>query len=244
MKPEFENRYCILTVDLEEWYHGAYPGYNYDMVDKNIERVVPATKKILRILDRYGVNATFFVLGEVAEQYSCLIQEIVDKGNEIASHGFRHIKIDQLGEKGFEDDLKKSIDVIRKVSGINVKGYRAPNFSVNPARTDWAFRILKKYGIEYDSSIFPAIMYYGGATSSNRFIGEISGIEEYPPSCFDFAGVRISFSGGFYFRVYPRWLIDYGIRDYFRRGKTPVLYIHPKDIDPETPTLPLGSIKN
>ncbi len=235
---------CILTFDLEEWYHGAYPGYDYSLVNKDIVRVDKVCAQILEILDEVGARATFFVLGEIAEKHRSLIEEVSLCGHEVASHGFNHIRATVLGPDKFKIDVLRSIDVLASITGKVPRGFRAPNFSLNPLTTPWAFEILESLGFEYDSSVFPAIMYYGGATKSCRFIHKIGSLDEFPPSCFDFKGVRVSFSGGFYFRVYPRVLIERGIKSYWRRNKIPVLYIHPKDIDPLTPPLPLGPIKN
>ena len=244
MKSQKNKRECILTVDLEEWYHGAYPGYNYGMVTSHENRVVPATRMLLKALAKYDVRATFFVLGEVAKSNPELIMEIRDGGHEIASHGMRHIQANILGMKNFGIDLVQSLDLLEKITGYRPKGFRAANFSLNPQKTPWAFDILKQYSIEYDSSVFPAVMYYGGASDFSRFITEFKGIHEFPPSCFRYSKIGIAFSGGFYIRILPKLFIQKGINTYHKFGETPVLYIHPKDIDPKTPKLPLGFTKN
>ena len=236
-KPE-----CLLTIDLEEWYHGAYPGYSYGMISSKISRIVPATEMILEVLGQFGATATFFVLGDVAKSHPELVCTIFKNGHEIASHGFSHTLISGLGKENFGKDVAQSLETIGSLIGCQPMGYRAPNFSLHLQKTPWAFEILGKLGFEYDSSIFPAIMYYGGAIRASRFISQVEGMEEFPVSCFGIS--RICFSGGFYFRAFPKWLIDNGIQSYLKREQTPILYLHPKDIDPETPKLPLGVINN
>ena len=240
-----EKNMCILTIDLEEWYHGAYPNYSYKTFDnkfeRRLEKIIP---KLLDLLGRYNYSATFFVLGEIAKDYPQIIKEIYRNGHEIASHGFSHIRANILGEKNFADDVKISVDIIANLTGKRPKGFRAPNFSLSPSKTPWAFKLLEDFGFEYDSSVFPAIMYYGGATKFSRYIAKIGRLEEYPPSCFSIMGIRISFSGGFYFRVLQKSIIKKGIQNYWNKNETPILYIHPKDIDPYTPKLPLNPIAN
>ena len=234
-----------LTVDLEEWFHGAYPGFSpngkFEAIPTQLDKVV---LNMLKLLAEYNSKSTFFVLGELAQKYPELIKEIHNQGHAISSHGLYHIQTNLLGLKGFRENVEKSIEIIGNVINVKLKGFRAPNFSLNPHKTPWAFEILKELGFEYDSSIFPALMYYGGATRFSRFITDINGLEEYPPSCFNVFGTRISFAGGFYLRVLPKWLISKGIKKYCEMGYTPVLYIHPKDIDNGTPSLPVDPISN
>ncbi len=242
--PNFLENTCILTFDVEEWYHGSYPGYSYDMIDKSLVRVVPMMVRILEALAAFHATATFFVLGEIAETHPEIVKMIIDGGHEVASHGYGHIRADVLGEERFREDMVKAKAILESLAMTKIVGYRAPNFSINPKKTLWAYKILKELGFEYDSSIFPARAYYGGSPKESRFIGKIFGIEEFPLSCMDFRGARLAFSGGFYFRLYPKWFIRKGINSYWEKSQIPVFYLHPKDLDAKTPSLPLGFIKN
>ena len=49
-----------------------------------------ATPRVLEVLDRAGVRATFFLLGEAADAHPELVRRIVAAGHEVASHGYRH----------------------------------------------------------------------------------------------------------------------------------------------------------
>ena len=89
----------ILTVDLEDWFHGHYPGYDYKSVKGDISRVEEPTDVILELLDSTGSGATFFVLGAVADKYPGLIRRIANNGHKIACHGWGHDLIDELGAK-------------------------------------------------------------------------------------------------------------------------------------------------
>ena len=201
-------------------------------------------KSIVGILARNNATATFFVLGEVAQKHPEIVKMILDGGNEVASHGFHHLRAGILGEKGFADDLIHSKEILESISAKKINGFRAANFSISPQKTPWAFDTLKKLDFEYDSSIFPAIAYYGGSPKANRYIHNLAGIEEYPLSASSILGLRVAFSGGFYFRVMPKFFIWHGIKHYWKNNFPPVLYLHPKDIDSQTPSLPLGFIKN
>jgi len=243
MKPESENRYCILTVDLEDWYHGKYPGFDYRRYEFSEHRVIEPTLKLLDIIENFG-KATFFALGEVAEQYPNLIKEIVHRGHEIACHGYEHTLASELGMEKWHYDLMRASEIISKITGEQPLGYRAPNFSLNIKKTPWAFEILERENFLYDSSVFPAKMYYGGSSKSPRFTYKIGGLIEFPPSALQFFGTRIVFSGGFYLRTLPVWFIKKGLKNYLEKGEMPLLYIHPKDIDVQNPKLPIGILGN
>ncbi len=235
---------CILTFDIEEWYHGAYPGYDYSMVSGAEVRVVEMTEKILTYLERFGARATFFVLGEVAQRHPEVVRMIADAGQEVASHGFEHIRAPVMGPDGFRRDVERSCQILESLSGKRIRGFRAPNFAISPRSVPWAFEILIELGFEYDSSVFPAVAYYGGDPEASRFFYKIGNLWEFPPSAIDILGVRVPFSGGFYFRLLPWRIVEKGIKDYLNRGIPPVLYLHPKDIDLFTPKLPLGKLAN
>jgi len=109
----------VLTFDIEDWFHILdLPN------DKNIgrwseyeSRVEQNTFKILRILQRYNVKATFFVLGWIAEHYPNLVKKIQNKGHEIGCHGYGHQLINTLTRKEFSDDLLKARDIIGNITG-------------------------------------------------------------------------------------------------------------------------------
>jgi peptidoglycan/xylan/chitin deacetylase (PgdA/CDA1 family) len=76
------------TVDLEDWYQGIeLPIQSW----KNYSpRVEVGLYRILELLDKYRVRATFFVLGWVAERYPVLVKEVAARGHELGSDGLSH----------------------------------------------------------------------------------------------------------------------------------------------------------
>jgi polysaccharide deacetylase family protein (PEP-CTERM system associated) len=235
---------CILTIDLEDWYHGKYPGYDYRDYKFTVHRVVEPTLKLVELLEKCGCGATFFVLGETARDFPELVVELDRKGFEIASHGFEHRLAWEMGKEQWSTDLQKSIETLEKLTGKKPAGYRAPNFSLDAKRTPWAFEILEREGFIYDSSIFPAKMYYGGSPNSIRFIHKIGSLWEFPPSVMKLLWLRLAFGGGFYFRVFPNTIIELGIKNFLSKNEIPILYLHPKDVDHQNPLLPVNRLKN
>ena len=107
----------IMTVDLEDYYCDL----PISTWDKYESRVVKTTRTILDLFEEYKVNATFFTIGYIAEKHPELIEEVVSRGHEIASHGYSHPNVKKINVKEFESDLEKSIEVLEK--DIRRKGY-------------------------------------------------------------------------------------------------------------------------
>ena len=96
----------IFSIDLEEWY--AFKGFKEFVYPKNkIPQLRYSIKPLLELLDKYDINATFFVLGDVAEKYPDLIETIYLKGHEIASHGYSHISLSNMDKDKFKEEFLK-----------------------------------------------------------------------------------------------------------------------------------------
>lgn len=235
----------ILSFDIEAWYHGTFTNYDYrPYVDAVDDLVVPQTERILELLEVTGNYATFFVLGETAERHPEIVRKILSTGHEVASHFMHHDLVSSLSPESFLDELRRGISTIEEITGEPIHGFRAPSWSVNMRGTPWYWEILASEGLKYSSSRFPVGNYMYGDSDSPFFIHEIrtkaGTIKEIPPSVFPFMGRSLPFSGGFYLRMLPRSIIMRGTRWYESRGHPVVFYLHPKEIDPRTPSLPLS----
>lgn len=226
----------LFSVDLEDWFHPLnYPGYiKNDEWDNHEKRVQISTGKILDLLDKYNTEATFFVLGWIAEKQPELIQEIKNRGHEIATHGYNHMPVTSMSPDEFKDDFEKSLSYIEKACGVDCKGYRAPRFTITN-KTLWALDIIKSFGIEYDSSVFPYNMHpeYGIDNAPLEPYQIHDGIYEIPMSCAVVMGKRIPCSGGGYFRLYPYSVFKYLSKNVINDGRILNFYLHPWEIDTE-----------
>lgn len=226
----------LLSVDLEDWFHIVEGGDSISLEnwDKLPGRVEHNTRRLLDIFSDSEVKATFFVLGWIAERYPELIGEIHAAGHEIASHGYSHSLVYEMTREEFEADLGRASEAISAVTGESPTGFRATSFSI---RHDclWALDVLRDKGFVFDSSIFPAKRGHGGAPGYSRFPFEINGLIEYPISIISVAGITLPFSGGGYFRLMPYSLVKAGLEFYEKAGHPAVVYLHPRDIDPDTP---------
>jgi len=234
-----------LTVDLEDWYHicGVEKYSDPSIWDKYDKRVSRNTDKILSILMANGCKATFFVLGYIAEMNPALIKKIFDEGHEIAIHGYYHRRVFDMTRVEFENDIRRSIDVVRGITGAPVLGFRAPEWSVRKD-TFWVYDVMGRLGLKYDSSTVPLTRM--GERNFKKFPHRIetpSGpVVEFPLTTFRCFWENMPFTGGLPLRISPYWFVLESIRKINRLGRPAMVYIHPWEFDMSQPkiTLPLS----
>lgn len=108
-----------------------------------------AVPKLLRILERQGVRATFFVPGFTAECHPDMVRAIVDAGHEIGHHGYLHEQMQGISRDDEARYLDRGLEALHRVAGVVPVGFRAPWWEMNwhtPA-------LLAERGFLYDSSL-------------------------------------------------------------------------------------------
>jgi polysaccharide deacetylase family protein (PEP-CTERM system associated) len=227
-----------LTIDVEDYFQvSAFAPYiPRDQWDARVCRVERNVERILLLLDTYNTKATFFTLGWVAERYPHLVRLIVDDGHELASHGYGHERVSDLTEATFFADIESAKKLLEDLSGREVKGYRAPSFSIGEGNL-WAFDCLERAGYRYSSSIYPIRHDHYGMPDAPRFAHQVrSGLLEVPVTTARFLDRNWPASGGGYFRLMPyvvsRWLLQQVNR---HDGQSAVFYFHPWEIDHAQP---------
>jgi len=240
----------ILTFDIEEWYDANYPTVDFWGVDFKKSSLETEIKVILDLCAEYQAKATFFVLGRVAEEKPHLIKAIQEKGHEVASHGYEHKLVYGLSPDLFREDLRKSLEVLEPIIGKKILGYRAPSWSFNE-KTSWAYSILAELDLKYSASVFPIKTSLYGLSDAPRFpysvkVGDAGDkdILEIPTSTLKMFGQNIPFSGGFYFRFWPSFLVRAAIKKVNQEGQPAILYLHPREIDPSSLRLKLPLREN
>jgi polysaccharide deacetylase family protein (PEP-CTERM system associated) len=232
-----------LTIDVEDWYHvcGFEPQQE---IPRSSRRVCAATERILRLFEEYRVKATFFVLGSVAAAEPGLVKLIAGGGHEVASHGWSHRLIHQLTPDQFRDELAQTEDVIQAQAGCLPVGFRAPQWSVS-GRTPWVHQILVERGYRYDSSLSP--LPFIGDRQGMRFPYRIStaggALQEFPPLVSPTWFGNLPTGGGWGFRFFPLALVEHTVGRLNSAGNPAVLYLHPRDVDPDGPRLSLPPLK-
>ena len=154
--PEGKNSVVMFTFDLD----GDIIWRNMSADEPNAEKLIRARSigqygpnrcvdMILDLLEKYGVKATFFVPGFVAEQNPEVVRRIAESGHEIGNHGYTH---ERMVEKTVEEQreiLEKTQCIIKELTGQEPVGFRTPS-------GDWHVRtpyILQEIGFQYSSSM-------------------------------------------------------------------------------------------
>jgi polysaccharide deacetylase family protein (PEP-CTERM system associated) len=208
-------------------------------------RVARSIDELLACLDRHAVQATFFVLGWLAEHRPAVVRAIADAGHEIASHGFLHERVTSLSPQSFREDLRASKAALENLTGASVIGYRAPSFSIIPG-FEWAFDVLIEEGYVYDSSLFPIRRRgygYPSAPRAPHIIHRPHGVlAEFPLATTRVFNYPIPAAGGGYLRQFPLAVIRRAFREATERSEPATFYIHPWEIDPGQPRLPVSAV--
>lgn len=233
----------LFTVDLEEYFQAAAlePYVGRERWNKIPSRVEAATDYLLAVLAEHGATATFFTLGLVAERTPAVVRRIAEAGHEVASHGWSHRRVDSLTPADFRTEIARSRDLLEQVSGQSVIGYRAPNFSI-VAGCSWAYPILLEEGYSYDSSAFP------GRASGRHYMSIMQAAPPSPHptivplSCAQFGRLVVPAAGGAWFRLFPYALTRRALLQAEWRGEAGVFYIHPWELDPTQPRLPVRTL--
>ncbi len=223
-----------MTFDIEEHFHvSAFDSpmrrRHWNQFESRVQRT---TERLLDILVKENVRATFFVLGWVAERHPELVRRIAQMGHEVASLGYSHELISAQTPEQFREDVRKAKTVLENILAQPVLGYRAPNFTITQ-ETSWALRILVEEGYFYDSSVSKS-----GADGSCHCLSTDAGtLWEITPSTIQIAGVRMSIAGDGYFRLLPYGLLLRALKRVETDGHPLVMCLRSWELDPEQPRM-------
>jgi len=233
-----------LSVDLEFWWCSEL--LKGVKIEDRTEIIQDAARLLLDELSRRDCRATFFILGEVAEKYPALILDISKQGHEIANHGASHRNVFEMTPTEFEEEVRRSTEVLADIVGQKPIGFRAPNFSFDQ-RTVWAYDILKSFEYRYSSSVFPfktrlygvpkaPLQPYSPSASDICRHDPDGDLLEFPASVYRLAGINVPVSGGFYFRLLPVRFLRFALTR-ITTSRPAVLYLHLRDIYPDAPRI-------
>jgi polysaccharide deacetylase family protein (PEP-CTERM system associated) len=238
----------IFSIDVEDWYHildvpSAPALSQWDALPAHVEKNF---RRMLDILGETGARATCFFIGHVAKRFPALVREAKARGHEIASHSYEHRLVYTMSPDEFADDARRAREVLEDISGGPVRGFRASGFSVTEA-TPWFFEKLVEAGYGYDSSTFPAARGHGGLKTGqlepHRRATPSGELAEFPVTVTDVLGKRLCFFGGGYLRLFPYPLIKRMSRAVLAEGRPVIFYVHPREIDPDHPRLPMSAAR-
>jgi peptidoglycan-N-acetylglucosamine deacetylase len=114
-----------------------------------------AVPRLLELLARHRLAATFFVPGRVAERHPRRVAEIAAAGHELGHHGYTHTSPTLLSREEEEKELVKGLEVLRSF-GTEIAGYRSPSWDLSPH----TLSLLQQHGLRYSSNLMDDIRPY------------------------------------------------------------------------------------
>lgn len=105
--------------------------------------------RILALLEKYEIQASWFIPGHTLETYPDPCRRIFDAGHEIGHHGWTHVPPADLTLEKEEEGLIRANEAIKQLSGRHARGYRSPSWDLSPHSVE----LLLKHKFVYDSSM-------------------------------------------------------------------------------------------
>ncbi|WEK33204.1 MAG: polysaccharide deacetylase [Candidatus Pseudomonas phytovorans] len=137
-------------VDAEAGYLGESPSFARRLTSLSEGRfgVTRGVPRILELLRRHGIAATFFVPGYTAEQHPQLVETLLQAGHEVGHHGHMHLRSDKVSVQEQVDEMERGLEALARAGAPKPAGYRSSSWELTPE----TFALLLRHGFAYDSS--------------------------------------------------------------------------------------------
>jgi peptidoglycan/xylan/chitin deacetylase (PgdA/CDA1 family) len=148
--PEDADVCVALTFDVDADVGASWRGFDKRLTSASEARygAVRGLPRILEVLRRRGLRATFYVPGEVAEKHTAAIVQILEDGHVIGHHGHEHFHTDQVGDAEQRAEIERGLEALDRHLGIRPDGYRSPGWELTPT----TLALLVEFGFRWDSS--------------------------------------------------------------------------------------------
>lgn len=140
---------ACLTFDFDVWSSWTARDFLTPTPISRGEFGLVGARRLLALLERYGIKSTWFIPGVVIDTHEANCVEVVEAGHAIGHHGYSHLFPSTLGREREEEEMVRAIESIRRISGRPPLGYRSPAWDLSPATIE----LLIKHGFAYDSSM-------------------------------------------------------------------------------------------
>ncbi len=131
---------------LSVWF--SYPQTTPSMLSRGEYGARVGVPRVLDLLERYGLHATFFVPGHTIESFPREVELIQAGGHEIAHHSYAHIDPSTQTEDAERADMQRALEVLKRI-GVKPRGFRSPSADFSAA----TLGLLEEFGFAYDSSL-------------------------------------------------------------------------------------------
>ncbi len=148
-----DDKRCAVALsfdfDAETLWMGSFKQDHPTILARGVFGARVGVNRILGVLNKYGVKATFFVPGWTADKYPEQLAAIHESGHELAHHGYLHENPSKLTIEQEKEVMERGIESLKKVSGSSPVGYRTPTGVHSPN----TLPMLVDNGFIYESSL-------------------------------------------------------------------------------------------
>lgn len=223
-------KYAVFTMDVEAFVDTECISSAGIQVDADL---MDGLEEYLKILDRNGIKATLFVVGDLAPQMADRLRPYLASGHNLALHSYNHTAPMLVPVELFRENTQKAKMQVQELFGVDVIGYRAPCFSIDKERLE----VLKELGFRYDSSR----MIYENARHTVKLdlenfkqlrqnVFRQDGFYEFGLPTEKVFASPFPISGGGYVRLSTWAFIKALIRHYIQQNDYYVFYLHPFEL--------------
>lgn len=225
-----KKKYAVFTMDVETFADTECISASGIQVDVDL---MDGLDEYMTILDRHGIKCTLFTVGDLADQISDRLKPHIENGHALALHSYTHVAPMTEPLERFREGTRRAKARMKELFGIDVKGFRAPCFSIDKAR----LKVLKELGFSYDSSHLD----YRPARHTveldlqnfqriNEDVFRDGDFYEFGLSKEKVFGKPFPISGGGYVRLSNWGFIKTLISNYIRKHDYYVFYLHPFEL--------------
>lgn len=227
------HKYAVFTMDMEDF---SDTGCIRDWGVEAPNHMLDGLEEYISLLEKHGIRSTLFAMCEAAEQVRDQLKAYLGRGHSLALHGLDHSAPMTLSDAEFRQKTITAKEQLEALFGVEVRGYRAPYFSLDNQRLD----ILAELGFKYDSSRFdfPKRDYAGqiNVDDFRKLSKEIfcrDGFYEFGIPIQRFLGLRVPLSGGGYARISEFTFFYSLLNRYLSKNNYYVFYLHPFELSKE-----------
>lgn len=228
-----KTKYAVFTMDVEAFTDTECVACSNTPVSVDL---LDGFDEYLKILDRHGIKSTLFTVGKLAPKIADKLKFHIKNGHELALHSYKHVAPMDISANAFREQTAKAKKLIKDLFDLDIKGFRAPCFSMDNERLD----ILRELGFKYDSS------HLGFSKARHTVDLNLSKFKELREGIFcdngffEFGlskqkifGQPYPISGGGYVRLSNWEFIKQLILKYIKQKDYYVFYLHPFELSHE-----------
>ena len=140
--------FCLtIGMDALSLWITSFKSTNASMISRG-EMDIDGTRRVMALMDRYDIKSTFLVPGHTALAYPNVIKDIMDRGHELAYHGWMHEDAREFDIDGQRLIIERGLEALDLVAGVRPLGHVSPAWNMS----EHTMELVDEFGFEFDGS--------------------------------------------------------------------------------------------